>query len=261
MTNRFGKRSFCVLALVLLGAIPGCGRREKITTLDQLHGKEFAVPTGTVADALVLSAIPDARFRYFNSVLDSCMAVKGGKADAAAYDEPILRNIAAKNPGLTVLKKRITTDHYGFAVRPGDLSLKGAIDGVVAALRADGDYDRMLKRWLPDTGAPSPMPDLPSAGTAGVLRFGTAAVTEPFSFVDGTGQVVGLDVEIAARVAQKLGMKLEIVNMDFGGMIPALVAGKVDMIGACITITPERARSVLFSEPYYTGGIAALVKE
>jgi polar amino acid transport system substrate-binding protein len=49
--------------------------------------------------------------------------------------------------------------------------------------------------------------------------------------------------------------------MDFGAMIPALMAGKVDMLGACITITDERAKSVLFSEPYYKGGIAALVKE
>jgi polar amino acid transport system substrate-binding protein len=49
--------------------------------------------------------------------------------------------------------------------------------------------------------------------------------------------------------------------MDFGAMIPALISGKVDMIGACITITEERAKSVLFSAPYYTGGIAALVKE
>ena len=40
-----------------------------------------------------------------------------------------------------------------------------------------------------------------------------------------------------------------------------LVSGKVDMIAACITITEERAKSVLFSEPYYTGGIAALVRE
>jgi len=56
-------------------------------------------------------------------------------------------------------------------------------------------------------------------------------------------------------------MNLEVVNMDFGAMIPALTAGKVDMIGACITITEERAKKVLFSEPYYNGGIAALVKK
>jgi ABC-type amino acid transport substrate-binding protein len=52
-----------------------------------------------------------------------------------------------------------------------------------------------------------------------------------------------------------------ILNMDFGALIPALKSGKVDMIGACITITEERAKSVLFSEPCYTGGIAALVRK
>ena len=44
-------------------------------------------------------------------------------------------------------------------------------------------------------------------------------------------------------------------------MIPALISGKVDMIGACITITDERSKKVLFSDPYYVGGIAALVAE
>ena len=70
-----------------------------------------------------------------------------------------------------------------------------------------------------------------------------------------------MDVEFAARTAAKLGRRLEIVNMDFGAMIPALMAGKVDMIGACITITAERRKSVLFSDTYYVGGISALVRQ
>jgi polar amino acid transport system substrate-binding protein len=104
------------------------------------------------------------------------------------------------------------------------------------------------------------MPEIKTSGDD-VFKFGTSAITEPFSFVDASREIVGLDIEIAALLARKLGKNLEIVNMDFGAMIPALMAGKVDMIGACITISQERARKVLFSEPYYTGGIAALVKE
>jgi polar amino acid transport system substrate-binding protein len=188
------------------------------------------------------------------------MAVKAGKADAAAYDEPILRNIAAKVPGLTVLAEPISVDQYGFAMRQGDAALKAAVDGLVAEMKASGEYEQMRARWLPAQGAPAAMPAIP-AGTGEVLRFGTASVTEPFSFVDGSQQVVGLDIEIAARVAQRLNRELEIVNMEFGGMIPALIAGKVDLIGACITITEERKKSVLFSEPYYTGGISALVRQ
>ena len=249
----------CSLA-TCLPALTGCTEREKVTELSQLSGKEFAVPTGTVADQLVSSRFPDARFKYFNTVLDAAIAVQSGKADAAAYDEPILRNIAAKNPGLVVLPEPITTDDYGFAVRLGDQALKEAIDSVVGDMKASGEYRAMLERWLPDEGPPQPMPEIPT-GSGEVLRFGTAAVTEPFSFVDASRQVVGLDIEIASLVARRTNRKLEIVNMEFGAMIPALIAGKVDMIGACITITDERARQVLFSAPYYTGGISALVRE
>ena len=250
----------CVLLSVLL-IVAGCSKREKISSLSQLSGKEFAVPTGTAADNLVLSKITDAKFKYFNSVLDACLAVKTGKADAAAYDEPILKNIAAKNPGLMVIPEMITVDNYGFAVQLENRKLKGAIDSVVNQMKSSGAYNSMLERWLPKMGLSKPMPDIAVNGKSGVLRFGTAAITEPFSFIDGSQKIVGLDVEIASLVAQRLDMKLEIVNMDFGAMIPALISGKVDMIGACITITDERAKSVLFSMPYYTGGIAALVKE
>ncbi len=248
-----------MLALTLI--LTGCGERAKVTNLSQLEGKVFAVPTGTVADQLVMTKFPKAKFLYYNSVFDACLAVKAGKADAAAYDKPILKNIAAKNSGLVLLPDMITTDQYGFAVHPDKKDLKVAMDETIAELKKNGTYDAMLKRWLPDKGEPAAMPDIPLTGKKGVLRFGTSAVTEPFSFVDGKQKIVGFDIEMARYIARKLDRQLEVVNMDFGGMIPALKAGKVDMIGACITITDERARSVLFSQPYYTGGIAALVKQ
>ncbi len=259
MKNKF----YGIAILIILSSFflfNGCTKREKITKLNQLAGKEFAVPTGTVADALVLSKFPDAEFKYFNSVLDACMAVKGGKADAAAYDEPILKNIAAKNPGLIVLPQMITTDNYGFAVNLEEGELKNVIDQLIGEMKSNGDYNLMMERWLPEVGDPKPMPEI-ETGTDGVFKFGTSAITEPFSFVDGSQEIVGLDIEIAALVAKRLNKKLEIVNMDFGAMIPALISKKVDMIGACITITEERSKKVLFSEPYYVGGIAALVKE
>lgn len=247
----------------LMGALlAGCNspQKEKVTELSQLSGKVFGVPTGSVADQLVLSKFSDAKFQYYNSVLDSAIAVKQGKIDAAAYDEPILKNIAAKNPGLTVLPEMLTHDDYGFAVRLEDVAIKNAIDSVVQDLKASGDYGLMIKRWLPAEGPPKSMPVI-EAGNNGVLRFGTSAITEPFSFIDESQKVVGIDIEIASLVAKKLNKKLEILNMEFGSMIPALAAGKVDMIGACITITEDRSKKVLFSAPYYTGGIAAIVKK
>jgi polar amino acid transport system substrate-binding protein len=104
-----------IAGAVLLSA--DYSKREAITNLSQWGSSEFAVPTGTAADKLVLSRFPKTRFKYFNIVLDSALAVKAGKADAAPCDEPILRNVAAKNSGLVVLPEIITKDHYGFAVQ------------------------------------------------------------------------------------------------------------------------------------------------
>ena len=247
--------------LILLFIIISCSKKEVINDFSQLDDKVFGIPTGTIADQLILSVFPNAKFKYYNSVIDAAFAVKSGHLDVAAYDEPILRNIAAKNPGLKVLDEMITNDHYGFAVRQGDIELKASIDQTLAFLNSSGIYDDMLTRWLPKSGNPKSMPDFTLNPVNGVLRFGTSSVTEPFSFIDSSRKVVGLDIELAYYIAKELNMGLEIVNMDFGALIPALLSNKVDFIGACITISEERAKSVLFSDAYYTGGIAALVRD
>lgn len=248
--------------LVVLGFYSCSKHENQIIGLSTLEGgKIFAVPTGTMADQFVLQRFPDAKIKYFNSVIDCAMAVKDGKADAACYDKPVLKNIAAKNDGLTVLSEVLVDDKYGFAVQLSNPELKSAIDSVLKVLKADGTYDDMMMRWFPEKGSPQPMPELSFSGKNGVIRFGTAAVTEPMSFYDASHVVVGFDIEFASRVAIFLGKKIEIVDMEFGAMLPALISGKVDMIGAGISITEERAKKVLFSESYYPSGIAALVRE
>lgn len=243
--------------------IVSCAPKEKpITTLSMLTGgKTFAVPTGTAADQMVLKKFPDAHVEYYNSVFDCSMAVRDGKADAVVYDLPILKNIAAKNEGLKVLDELLFDDQYGFAVRQDDLALKAAMDSVLAEIKRDGTYAAMMERWFPATGEPGPMPAIPLTGEKGTLKFGTAAVTEPMSYVDSAKQIIGFDVEFATYIARKLGKGLEIVDMEFGAMLPALLSGKVEMIGAGLSITEERAKKVLFSESYYPSGIAAAVRE
>jgi len=254
------KGLFALLFSIIL--ISGCSNQgPTITSLKDLEGgKTFAVPTGTAADQFVLRKFPDAKIKYFNSVLDCALAVKKGKADAATYDKPILKNIAGKNDGLTVLNELLEDDNYGFAVQFENHELKTTVDEVLAELKSNGTYEDMMARWFPEKGSPAPMPEIKTEGANGIFRFGTAAVTEPMSFVDANHKVVGFDVEFASHVAKKLGKQIEIVDMEFGAMLPALIAGKVDMIGAGLSITEERAKKVLFSESYYPSGIAAIVK-
>jgi polar amino acid transport system substrate-binding protein len=240
----------------------GCGRTDSNKhNLAMLEGgKKFAVPTGTVADQFVLRRFPDAKVVYYNSTLDCVLAVKNGKADAGVYDLPVLKNIVARNEGLEVLPELIEGDRYGFGMQLQSTDLKKTVDGVLVELQANGTYANMMKRWFPDKGSPAPMPKFDFAGASEAFRFGTAAVTEPMAFIDADRNVVGFDIELAAYVAKKLGKRLEVVDMEFGAMIPALIAGKVDMIGAGLSITAERAKKILYSESYYPSGIAVVVR-
>ncbi len=256
--NKIPVLAASVLWLCLAGCRP---EGRTITSLEMLEGgKTFAVPTGTVADQMVLKRFPDAKIIYYNTILDCALAVRDGKADATSYDLPVLKNIAAKNQGVMVLSELLEDDRYGFAVQPENQALKAAIDTVLHRMKADGTYNDMMARWFPEKGSPAPMPEFQFSGENGILRFGTAAVTEPMSFYDASRKPVGFDIEFASRVALYMGKKTEITDMEFGAMLPALIAGKVDMIGAGLSITEERAKSVLFSESYYPSGIAALVK-
>lgn len=243
--------------------INGCKKQgATFNSISDLNGgKTFAAASGTAADQMILKRFPDAKIIYFNSILDCAIAVKEGKADATAYDKPVLKNIKAKVEGLKLLDELVMDDKYGFAVKLQDTSLKKTMDDVLHELKKDGTYDAMVKRWFPEKGNPGPMPSLDLTGSKGILRFGTAAVTEPMSYVNAERKVVGFDIEFATYIARKLNKNLEIVNMEFGGMIPALISGKVDMIGAGLSITKEREKSVLFSESYYPSGIALMVRD
>ena len=97
---------------------------------------------------------------------------------------------------------------------------------------------------------------------AETLKMGTNATFPPYEFYDdATGEVVGIDAEVAAAICAKLGCELEIVDMDFDAIIPAVTTGKIDFGMAGMTVTEERLQSVDFTTSYATGIQSVIVKE
>lgn len=94
----------------------------------------------------------------------------------------------------------------------------------------------------------------------GKLVMGTNAAFPPYEFYEDE-QIVGIDAEIAAAIAEKLGLTLEIMDMNFDTLIPAVVSGKIDVALAGMTVTAERLQSVNFSDSYATGIQSIIVKE
>lgn len=92
------------------------------------------------------------------------------------------------------------------------------------------------------------------------LIMATNAAFPPYEYVEGK-DYKGIDVEIAQAIADKLGMKLEIKDVEFGSIIGGVQSGKFDMGMAGITVTKDRQKSVAFSDPYATAIQSVIVKE
>lgn len=91
-----------------------------------------------------------------------------------------------------------------------------------------------------------------------VLTLATAANFPPYEFISGQ-QIVGIDVDIARAVADKLGKKLQIIDTKFDSVIGHVVTKKADLAASGITVTEERKRKVLFSVPYSRSAQVILV--
>ena len=86
---------------------------------------------------------------------------------------------------------------------------------------------------------------------AGTLTVATEGTYRPFSYhEDGSGDLVGYDVEIAEAVAEKLGLEITFEETQWDAIFAGLDAGRFDVIGNQVSITPEREEQYLFSEPY-----------
>ena len=99
--------------------------------------------------------------------------------------------------------------------------------------------------------------------SSGKLIVGTSPDYPPFEFVipeNGKSKIVGADIDVAQKIADKIGVKLEVKAMDFDALIPALKANKVDMVITGMTPNEKRKQVVDFSDIYFKGENAVVVK-
>ena len=93
-----------------------------------------------------------------------------------------------------------------------------------------------------------------------VLHMATEGTFPPYEYYDGD-KLVGIDVDVANAIAEKLGMKLEVVDIAFDSIVSGVQAGKYDMGMAGMTVNEERLEKVNFSDSYATGIQVVIVKE
>ncbi|WP_106448889.1 transporter substrate-binding domain-containing protein [Trichococcus alkaliphilus] len=125
----------------------------------------------------------------------------------------------------------------------------------ILALAACGNTSETADSSATDSAATTTTDKLQEIKDSGKLVMGTSADYPPYEWhliKDGKDEIIGFDIDIAQAIADELGVELEVKDMDFDGLIPALTTGKIDIIIAGMNATEERKQSVDFTDVYYT---------
>ena len=109
-------------------------------------------------------------------------------------------------------------------------------------------------------GVTATSPVLDRIAMNGELVVGTAASMPPLNMTTKEGDIIGMEIDLAKAMADSMGVKLRLEAMQFHELLPALEAGKIDMILSGMTITPQRNMKVAFVGPYFKSGKAILTK-
>ena len=89
----------------------------------------------------------------------------------------------------------------------------------------------------------------------------TDATWPPFEYVDDQNKIVGFDIDLMNAIADKAGIKIEFQNVEFGALLAGMAQGTYDAAISSITILPDRAVNMLFSDPYYVAGQMIVVQK
>lgn len=99
-----------------------------------------------------------------------------------------------------------------------------------------------------------------AAHAAGPLRIGTSLTQMPWGFYDGEQRPTGIDVSMCGALAKQMGNEPEFTNLDYKGLVPALQAGRFDIVCAAMYITPEREKAIAMV-PYLTASQAVVTQK
>ncbi len=254
------KKFLFALAAAAAFTFVSCGGRQVvIRSAGDLDGKRIGVQAGTTGESWVQENVADVRLSSFKSGMDAALDLKNGAIDAVVLDELPAREIVARNQDLEILTGSFAREEYAIAVKKGNTELLEQINASINKAVENGDYDTLRSAFMPADGN-IVIPAIRIPGGERTLRLGTNAAFPPFEYVEGS-EIVGFDISMGRLIARDCGAGLEVVDMAFDSLIPALSSGAVDFVAAGMSVNEERRKNVDFSIPYFESEQVIIIRK
>ena len=218
------------------------------TPLSYFGNKRIGILTGSSYEPAAQKTFPNAEYVYFDVASDLALAIATGKIDGYLMSIDQAETMIAGNPTLFWLRETVEETPYAFAFPKTEkgAALRDKVNEFIAKIKADGTMDALLEKWT--KGNIEQAVDFTGfTGENGILDIACAGTTPPWDFTYN-GKNTGYEIELVAMFCREYGYTPEFDTMTFSAVIPGIASGKYDMAAANLTVTPERAESVYFSD-------------
>lgn len=163
-----------------------------------------------------------------------------------------------KKTQLKILDTEYAIEDYAIAIAKENTELLDEVNAALEAITADGTAQKIIDKYI--SGVDHGLTFQADAEGKPALVMATDAFFPPYEYYENE-QIVGIDAEMAAAIADRMGRKLEIQDTAFGSIIAGIQTGKFDIGMAGMTVTPDRLESVNFSDSYATGVQVVILTE
>ena len=189
-------------------------------------------------------------------ILAVCTLTACGNTEDGASDKDENKADTAKLTA-KVIDIDLTSEEYAFGVDKSQPELLASVNKFIAEIKSNGTFEAICNNYFGD-GTPVAVTSAALDPSKEQLVVATNAAFEPFEYTKGDSYY-GIDMEIAAKLAEYLGQELVIQHMDFDAVCLAVGQKKCDIAMAGLTIKEDRLEHVNFSDSYYTASQKLIV--
>lgn len=170
-----------------------------------------------------------------------------------------LASCGKANPVVKVIDIALSEEEYAFCVNQSNATLKDQVNAFLTKIKTNGKFDEICNNYFGD-GTPLKITSATLDTSKDQLVVATSTGFEPFEMVDAAGKYSGIDLEIAYYLAEELDLELVIQDMQFEAVVNSVQSGICDIGMAGLSVTPDRAEVVTFTDSYYNASQVVMAR-
>ncbi len=264
------KRILCLIfaVLMIVSCFVGCGNRKTINdkvfeTFEDFEGATLGAVTGSDLDMQTMKLFPDNTINRYDTITDLVLGLESGKIDGFLLDEAYASAIAWEREGYkTIASDKTVPTQFAYVVSENEFGrkLKGELNEFIAEMKANGEIDRLAKKWFSGK-RPTEFADISSlTGENGTIDLALSDTDLPMCYQNDT-VLTGFDAEFIIAFAKKYGYDFTLSTVDFDAMLTGVKTEKYHLAIGGITITEERKEKHTFTDCYFESPVYMIARD